>query len=141
MGEKMDFIDYREKLGLGFNDNQKITLLKTKVFNMITPESGESSFFQMSVESYFDFCNLTGSEINFRLTKDHSGTNRFADCVHVIRDHSDNLQDFLSYYISMANCLPVDVEGVSDRKYMKIIIISALNTSHIQFTILNDILQ
>lgn len=138
MGGKMDFIDYREKLGLGFNDNQKFALLKTKVFNMITPESGESSFFQMSVESYFDFCNLTGSEINFRLTKDHSGTNRFADCVHVIRDHSDNLQDFLSYYISMANCLPVDVEGVSDRKYMKNIIISALNTSHIQFTILND---
>lgn len=41
----MNFIDYREKLGIGFNDEEKFKYLKTIIFNVITPDSGYDTYF------------------------------------------------------------------------------------------------
>ena len=32
----MKNVDYRKKLGLGFNDESKIKMLKTRIFNLLT---------------------------------------------------------------------------------------------------------
>ena len=58
----MKWIDYREKLGVGFNDNQKYkmlsAMLKNYVDNVIEENYGESSYFnycQMVGEDYYDY--------------------------------------------------------------------------------------
>ena len=97
----MNFIDYREKLGIGFNDEEKFKYLKTIIFNVITPDSGYDTYFFMSAREYFDFCNLTGSELHSNLLggsyRSHS-TERFSDCVNILKI---TLMFFLTSYYTM----------------------------------------
>ena len=133
----MNFIDYREKLGIGFNDEEKFRYLKTIVFNVITPspESGYDGYFTISGEEYFRFCNLTASVLNQKLLQDdyYNGKRRFADCVSIIRDHSYIFSEFLLYYISLANSLPAHDNNKCDRNFMKNLLKDQLNKSRIQF--------
>ena len=133
----MDFIDYREKLGIGFSDDEKFASLKSRVFNDITPP--RSGNFGMSVADYYDFFNYIGLEVNHNLTESQrDDTERYADCVHVIREHTYLAKDFLSYYIALANCMPNDNKTPCNREYMKAVIERALVYSHIQFQTIKE---
>ena len=59
----MDFIDYREKLGIGFDDSDKKEFFYTVLFNvldtLVNDDIGTLSF-----NEYFAFCRTTGTRIN-----------------------------------------------------------------------------
>ncbi|SCX26981.1 hypothetical protein SAMN02910436_02185 [Ruminococcaceae bacterium P7] len=135
----MNFIDYREKLGIGFNDEEKFKYLKTIIFNVITPDSGYDTYFFMSAREYFDFCNLTGSELHSNLLGDsyrsHS-TERFSDCVNILRDHSYVFSDFLLYYVSLANSLPAKNGNRCDRVFMRNLLTGKLEESRIPYEVM-----
>lgn len=132
----MNFIDYREKLGIGFNDEEKFRYLKTTIFNIIFPKSALDDYLWISVENYFAFCNLTASPLDTKLLRDDlysTSTHRFSQCVSIIEKHSRSFSEFLLYYISLANSLPAHDNNKCDRNFMKNLLKDQLNKSRIQF--------
>lgn len=135
----MNFIDYREKLGIGFNDEEKFRYLKTNIFNYITPEKDHNTFLLMSAKEYFDFCNLTGSEIHSELLDDlyHSqDAERFSDCVKILSNHSYVFSDLLLHYVSLANSLPANNENRCDRVFMRGLLTKKLEEARIPYEVM-----
>ena len=65
----MDFLDYREKLGVGFNDDRKFSYFKTKIFNKLYAFAKDPSYGSMNCGEYYSFCNITGTEIDTRILR------------------------------------------------------------------------
>ena len=73
----MDFLDYREKLGIGCYDGEKFTFFLTKIFNCLNGISEETHSGCVTSSEYFSFCNLTGSRCNPRLSAGCQNRERF----------------------------------------------------------------
>ena len=56
----MDWIDYREKLGIGFNDEDKVQYFMTKILNVLGGISASMNR-QITEVEYYTFCNMTGT--------------------------------------------------------------------------------
>lgn len=54
----MDWLDYREKLGLGFNDKGKVKYFYTKISNVLRDLLGRGAC-MLTADEYFKFCNMT----------------------------------------------------------------------------------
>ena len=127
----MDFLDYREKLGLGFCDEEKFQYFLVRVFNVLHNVVGECD-----VEPYYAFCMQTGSVID--PTTYYSPNNRFRHCVKIITNHNTCIADFLSYYVTFVNVLKEAPYAAFDKSKAKETLVSALDAAHIQFEIFND---
>lgn len=134
----MDFVDYREKLGLGFNDEQKYRLFLTKTFNVLNALSNDS--FEMEYSDYWKFCMETGSEIEPTFSGSYAGSRRFNHCVRILNSHKEDLSSFLSYLVWFANSIHVKKSDESDwTRSMFINFISRiLNECHIPFDVLTS---
>ncbi|KPU42703.1 hypothetical protein OXPF_37570 [Oxobacter pfennigii] len=129
----MDWIDYRDKLGIGFSDIEKFQYLKQKVFNILEAIEENSE----SLE-YLGFCNMTGAEINTYYLDDYRESERYDHIIRIIKSHSDTIKKFCLYYIAFVN-----TRGDKEyRKWGKIefynLIVKSLKESHIQFEVLQD---
>lgn len=89
----MRWIDYREKLNIGFNDKEKANYLITSLLNSF------SYFFQEVPPSNISlpFCNMVGAK----------HINNYSDrtnILNVLEDHVHDLWDFISHVIALINC-------------------------------------
>lgn len=139
----MDFIDYREKLGIGFSDKRKAQLFITKLFIYIDASSADPKntyrdLNAVSFDDYIRFCTETGTETITLRAHDNYNYERYLDCIRIIKLHSDDLLDFLSYFVTFANCknsksriglTKIELIGFAER---------ALRESHIQYTLVED---
>lgn len=132
----MDFIDYREKLGIGFNDEQKIKIFYNRIFNVLDGlvKSGSVT---ISFNEYFNFCNDTGTNMDTSLCADYLGSERFKDCINIIREHMHLFADFISYYVWFVNSL-VDSDELWSRRAYKNLLVNSLNQSHIDYELLQE---
>ena len=100
----MDWLDYREKLKIGFSDEAKFVLLKTKVFNVLNIVQ-----IHLSGLEYVSFCNMIGRPIKPKLVVGQEypnrDTERYDHCIELIRDCSGTLCDFLSAMVAFINTL------------------------------------
>ena len=87
----MDFLDYREKLGVGFNDDLKFKYFKTKLFNFLYGICVDSYSGCLDFEEYLDFCNITGTELDYSLTRDYNSAERLRHCINVMERHTSYL--------------------------------------------------
>lgn len=97
----MDWLDYRKKLGMGFNDDEKAGYVIT---NLITYTKVVLS--NISVTSFINYILDTGSPIRERvLAMDDSFINEARDeaIVNILLTHQDSLEEFLSYFIPLIN--------------------------------------
>lgn len=135
----MNYIDYREKLGIGFCDEQKFKYLKTKVFNVLNAISCELYFGCIDFEEYFAFCDLTGTPMNPNYNESHYQLDRFKHCLSVL-DKAQELPDFLAVYISFTNSVKKEkaIKGQWDRSSFAILIRNKLEEAHIPFDFLED---
>ena len=53
----MNWIDYREKLGIGFNDKEKTKMLKNYIINYLNLGYGSKNIEKV----YYSFCFMTGT--------------------------------------------------------------------------------
>lgn len=145
--KNMDFLDYREKLGIGFNDDDKFHYFLNKIDNMIKVTDEKNSFFQVGVEEYYTFCNLTGTKTEIDLlyvstepfvSIDKYNVRRYRCCLNIFGRHQSYLEEYLSYYIAFANSLPVEDKQRIDRKTAINILTNMLDESHISFEVLKD---
>ena len=90
----MNWIDYREKLGIGFSNIEHAQFFITCVKNRL--ERYENFFPE---EEYFEFCNMTGTPFHHNSLEEH-----YNDFFEIIDELEEELEEFLSYYIAFINC-------------------------------------
>ena len=132
----MDWLDYREKLGIGFDDEQKTTMFTNKIFNILNLilSSGESRY-QISNEEYIEFCNMTGTIVNRSL---YSGDG-FGFIMKVLERHTNKVSDFVSYYIAFLNCQKDNENKPWKRAHLKDVLMKMLSEAHIPYELLEDV--
>lgn len=101
----MDFLDYREKLGIGYCDKDKFSFFLTKMFNVLKEISEYTYSGCVTSDEYFSFCNLTGSRYDNRISADYHNRERFNECLTILDRHHNRLEEFLTYYIAFTNSI------------------------------------
>lgn len=137
----MDWIDYREKLGIGFNDDDKIKIFYARISNVLDMLITEGDGY-ITVTEYSRFCYETGTRLNYLLLDDdrYTGSDRFMDCVRIIREHEYLFSDYLSYFVWFVNI--IESKSNSNRFWgkedYKNLLTKCLKDAHIQYELHED---
>lgn len=133
----MDWIDYREKLGIGFDDEDKTKLFYNRMSNLFDVLISDTDAFVTVVE-YHDFCMDTGTRLNLNILEHYQDYERFKACVHIIQKHETVFTDYLAYFVWFINSLSDDKERTWNRQAFKKMLLYHLREAHIQFELLED---
>lgn len=129
----MNWLDYREKLQIGFDDKEKSKYFITKIFNLLE-NFVENSEFQIDEVEYFNFCNISG----ITMTQELFEFDYYSEIMKVLHKHSQNLKDFLSFYIAFVNCQKdKELKTLKRGEYMNILR-RMLDESNISYEVLQD---
>ncbi len=128
----MDFIDYREKLGIGFYDEELEKLFFNRLFNIL--DYALSRIGQISVEEYFDFCQKTG----IRAVNNPRNDNCWEIVMNILRGKSSSLKKFLPYYMFFINTQEDNEYKAYSKEEFKNLTCECLQESHIPYDILED---
>lgn len=133
----MDWLDYREKLGIGYFDDDKRKYFMVKIFNILDGlrQEGSEGF---TFKEYFAFCDKTGTTMNPHITQDNDSSERYAFCVDVLKRHRADLREFLSYYVAFFNSISVKDDNGKKRKSYVDLITGMMDDAHIPFELLED---
>ena len=134
---KLDFIDYREKLGIGFDDHSKFSLFKNKVINFLN-----SIEYDIDFDEYLYFCNLVGLKAEMRLNyfgNNHINNNyRLKFCIFEL-EQQNTLNEFLVRYIALTNSILLErKQKILTRKSFFNVVCQTLKESHIPFDLLEN---
>lgn len=129
----MDWIDYREKLGIGFNDQKKIDHFYNRIFNLLDIIEPQMRG-QISAGEYFFFCDMTGSPIE---TGPLYG-GEYQRIIEILRRHTKDFFDFLSFYVAFMNCQNDEKHGEWTKAEFKNAVCSILSGSHIPYDLVED---
>lgn len=126
----MLWVDYREKLGIGFSNTQKYKLLQSKVINLLQVIKYDIIY---EGNSYFNFCMMTGRQYD----QYHSS---FEEIVEVLSDQDISFHEFIANYIAFVNTYS-EVEGndFGKREYFTNILVNMMRESKIGCEIQNNI--
>lgn len=103
----MDFLDYREKLGVGFCNEEKFKLFLQKIFNVLNIIGKDYSSGCIDSNEYYTFCNITGTALNDSRSDECYNLERFRYCISTLSRHTKDMRDFLSYYIAFTNSIKI----------------------------------
>ena len=129
----MNWIDYREKLGIGFCDERKVEYFYIKVFNILDELNRNYMYEQISDGEYFEFCNTTGTQM-----KSMAYSSGYSLIIAVLHNHISFIKDFLSYYLEFVNCQKDSPSKKWTKEEFKNVICNMLKDSHIPYEILED---
>lgn len=127
----MDWLDYREKLGIGFYEQDKVKYFMIKIFNVL--DTLEDMYQQISDSEYFRFCNVTGTTVEYSVYRDN-----YSSITKILHNHSQILEEFLAYYIAFINCQEDDESKQLTCENFKKLLCNCLNESHIGYEIFED---
>ena len=96
LGGEMDWIDYREKLGIGLNDDQKKKFFINNIFNFL---NNIDIFISSGV--YLKYCLTTGTKAFI----DDYKSDYYECIVDSLSKRTKDINDFLSHYVAFANIL------------------------------------
>lgn len=133
----MDWIDYREKLGIGFDDKEKSRLFYSRMSNILDELENDYDI-RVTAPEYRNFCMDTGTRLDLSLLGSFQDRERFIDCVRIIRDHETILTAYLAYFVWFINSLSDDKERTWNRQAFKKMLLNHLKEAHIQFELLED---
>ncbi len=128
----MNFVDYREALGIGFDEAKKFDYFKTIMMNILDyPTSNVPPLF--SLKEYYVFCLSIGIDCESDgITYDY-----FGKVIQLLNGCND-LKEFLSYYVFFVAAL-IDIEEKRISKKSCIdVLTDTLNQSRIPFDIIKD---
>lgn len=129
----MNWLDYRNKLQIGFDDSQKFRYFKIKLLNYLENCINYSAN-QIDELEYFVFCNISGTPMK----KSIYPGEYYNAIIYDLHKHSQSIWEFLAYYIAFVNC-QVDKEFKSTtRVEFKNILCDMLDEAQIPYEIIQD---
>lgn len=95
----MNYCDYREKLGIGFSDDQKFGALKNKILNFIDflNRSSPSTSFDYTYTDHLLFMTSIGEQID-------EGNDDELFEVKLLFEGTQSVVDLISKYVEFSNC-------------------------------------
>lgn len=135
----MDWVDYREKLGIGFCDEDKFKYFKTKMFNTLNMISKNIYSGCIDTEEYYAFCNMTGMPIDWNYDADYHRSARFEHCLSII-ERTTSLNEFLAYYIALTNSIKTKKYSAQKRvrSHFSDLLCRTLTEAHIPFDVFEE---
>lgn len=124
----MDWIDYREVLGIGLDDEEKEQHFIVNMFNFLSVLQPK-----ISTKEYMVFCASTGTSA---FVEDYE-TDYYDHILKVLSDHSKDLREFLSYYIALLNAYRAENE-LGDGVDLLGLLTNQLANAHISYEIIED---
>ena len=94
----MDFIDYRKKLGIGFDDRELEIAFFHRMWNAI--DNYYEMRNQMTINEYYEFCMEVAYPINHAV----ENSNVWHEVIRIFNSNNRTIREFLSYYIFFVNC-------------------------------------
>lgn len=128
----MDFIDYREKLGIGFNDRELENMFFNRIFNVLDDLDGMNN--QISREEYFHFCRYTGYPMQHGIT---AGAG-WEIILRILHKNNGSVREFLPYYMFMINCQEDNEHKPWTKEAFKNLICNCLFISHIPYEVYEE---
>ena len=124
----MLWLDYREKLGIGFTDIEKFKLLQSKILNLLAAIKNSVPYRD---NSYFHFCMTIGIPYQESYTPIENISNILLNC--------SQIKEFLSIYIGFVNTY-VEIENVEwgKRRDFVNILTNSMHTAKIGYEIQID---
>lgn len=130
----MDWLDYREKLGIGFCDAEKVSLFMVKAFNLLDGMNHDYMYEQITDAEYFDFCDTTGTPMKHGSIYSRG----YSLIIEILHKHTCSLEEFLAYYLAFVNCQKDSSNKKWTKEKFKNVICTMLNDSHLSFDIYED---
>lgn len=127
----MDFIDYRKKLGIGFNDRELENIFFNRIFNVLDELSDME--YQISSKEYADFCHAIGLKMKHGLYP-----NEIWEETMKILDSSRTVNEFLGFYMFFINTQKDNSYKSWSKEGFKKLLCDCLTDSHIPFDVLKD---
>lgn len=134
----MDFLDYREKLGIGYCDKDRFDYFLIKIFNVLNEVAEYTYSGCVSYSEYYSFCNLTGSKYDYSLSADYHNIERFRRCLTILDQHHNSLEEFLAYYIAFTNSIETGKPLPENwkREHFANLLVNMLAEAHIQIDLI-----
>lgn len=126
----MDFIDYRKKLGIGFDNKE----LENQFFNRILSvlENSTSIGEEISVQEYYDFCYEIGYYAHTGIYQREVWKN-----ILEIFNSARTIEEFLAYYIFFIKCQNDDNKEYTKKNFINLVT-NCLDSSHIPYEVYKD---
>ena len=130
----MDWLDYRERLGIGFEDYSKFNLFIVKIENSLQIINKETQA-GLLLEEYYRFCNMTGVAINVDVPHYLTGIEAV---LRELNNHKKDFHDYLSYVIALINSSENDNYSRCNKNTLTNLVKSSLESCHIKYELLNE---
>ncbi len=137
----MEWIDYREKLGVGLFDEEKGSFCSSLILNRLDDyyksRINDSDFFvafdfdAVSQEEYKNYCAATGTQYGDIL---ETCKDKVRD---VLENHKTPFRTFLAYFMAFINCLNNRENGVKQEE-MLALLQECFQQSRLQYALLID---
>lgn len=137
----MDWLDYRKKLGIDFEDNEKgcfcIALILNKLDDLSKSRKQDMDFMSfmdfvaVSDAEYKVFCTMTGTEYGDVWSTPERKINE------TLTANKSTFKRFLAYYIAFINCLTNRQEGIKQYELLSVLD-KAFEESKLKYAILKD---
>ena len=134
----MNWLDYREKLGIGFSDEKKVSYFTTKIFNILNIISDDYRSGCISTKEYIEFCNMVGVSTHLNILEDCYSKERFRDVMGVLRRYENHLPSFVAHYMALVNVSDESRYGNWKGTQFISLIKQTLAESKIPFEIIQD---
>ncbi|MBR2867474.1 MAG: hypothetical protein IKB88_00205 [Clostridia bacterium] len=128
----MDWLDYREKLGIGFDDETKFKFFLTNITTVLKDRKDLSS--QITPKEYYKFCLMTGTSMK----SDFYEFECYDFVINTVFRHSEKLSDFIAYYIAFINCQDDASYKNLKKEELKNLICNLMCDAHIKYDILEE---
>ncbi len=135
----MDFLDYREKLGVGWSESQKFKYFVAKLFNFFQVVYLDVHSGCLDVQEYCTFCNVTGTEINAKYCRESCyAKDRLQDCYSVLNRHTSCPNEFFPYCVAFINSVKTEKYGNWKRRDFVNLVTQMMEESHILYELLEE---
>lgn len=129
----MEWIDYREKLGIGYSDKRQLGYFMTKMFNVLDIV-GDSRDLLISDSEYLKFCNITGVPVS----EDYFCKSGYWLIMSILRECRVNFKEFIAHYIAFINCQDDDENKKYSKLYFKDVLCQMLKESNIPYELIEE---
>lgn len=132
----MDYLDYRKKLGIGFNDEEKITYFYTILFNKLDSLNSFEYTIPLSLSEYMNYCNDSGVRGSFSDYYDSYGMRYVIDS---LKDASKrSFLTFLVRLVAFMNCTRQSKNACITSDTIKNLIDKCFVKAHIDVEFIKD---